>query len=419
MTSKERTIKSVNHETPDRIPLDMGGTGVTGVHARIVALLRAHYGLEARPVKAIEPYQMLGEVDEELLDAIGVDVVGIFGKNNMFGIPQDDWREYTFHWGQTILVPGKFNPTTDEHGSTYVYPEGDQSLAPTAKMPKDSYFFDAIVRQHPIDEEKLKAEDNLEEFSVWSAHDIAHWKREAERIEGSDKYVIASFGGTAIGDIALVPAMNLRDPRGIRDISEWYMSTLIRRDLLHEIFDKQTDIALENLKTAWDIFGDRVQALFICGTDFGTQNSTFCSPDDFTELYHPYYKKVNDWIHRNTSWKTFKHSCGAVESLLSRFIDAGFDIINPVQINADGMDPRHLKKEYGEHLVFWGGGVDTQKVLSFGSPDEVRKQVLETCEVFSENGGFVFNTVHNIQANTPIENVVAMLEALKEFNGRG
>ena len=419
MTSKERTIKSVNHETPDRIPLDMGGTGVTGVHARIVELLRAHYGLEARPVKAIEPYQMLGEIDQELLDAIGVDVVGVYGKNNMFGIPQDNWKEYTFHWGQTILVPGNFNPTTDESGSTFVYPEGDQSLAPTAKMPKDSYFFDALIRQDQLDEGNLKAEDNLEEFAVWSEVDVAHWKNEAARIKDSDRFVVASFGGTAIGDIALVPAMNLRHPKGIRDVAEWYMSTLIRRDLLHEIFEKQTDIALINLQTAWDIFGDTVNGLFICGTDFGTQNSTFCSPDDYSELYHPYYKKMNDWIHQHTSWKTFKHSCGAVESLMTRFIDSGFDIINPVQINATGMDPRHLKKEYGKHLVFWGGGVDTQKVLPFGSPDEVRKQVLETCEIFSEGGGFVFNTVHNIQANTPIENVVAMLEALKEFNGRG
>jgi len=195
------------------------------------------------------------------------------------------------------------------------------------------------------------------------------------------------------------------------------MSTIARTDYLHAVFEKQTEIALKNYARLAPVMGDTVDAVFICGTDFGTQNSQFCSADEFNALYAPYYKKINDWIHRNTSWKTFKHSCGAVEPLLKSFIDAGFDIINPVQVNATGMDPVHLKKEYGNQLVFWGGGIDTQHVLPFGSPEEVRKQVLRHCGLFSCNGGFVFNTVHNIQANVPVENVVAMIEALREFNG--
>jgi len=131
----------------------------------------------------------------------------------------------------------------------------------------------------------------------------------------------------------------------------------------------------------------------------------------------PYYKRVNDWIHQNTEWKTFKHSCGAVETFIPHFIEAGIDILNPVQINATGMDPRHLKNTYGKDLVFWGGGVDTQKMLSFGTPEEVKKQVIENCEIFSRDGGFVFNTVHNIQANVPAENLAAMMEGIREFNG--
>ena len=129
----------------------------------------------------------------------------------------------------------------------------------------------------------------------------------------------------------------------------------------------------------------------------------------------PYYKKVNNWIHSNTRWKTFKHSCGAVESLMSLFIESGFDIINPVQINAEGMDARKLKQKYGKDIVFWGGGVDTQGVFPFGTPGQVKEQVKKQCSILNENGGFVFNTVHNIQANVPFKNVVAMLEALKEL----
>ena len=125
---------------------------------------------------------------------------------------------------------------------------------------------------------------------------------------------------------------------------------------------------------------------------------------------------MNDWIHSHTTWKGFKHSCGAIVPFLPVLIEAGFDIINPVQINAKGMDSKMLKKEFGKDLTFWGGGIDTQRVLPFGTPDEVRRQVLEQCEIFGRDGGFVFNTVHNIQANVPVENVVAMLDALKIFN---
>jgi uroporphyrinogen-III decarboxylase len=129
-----------------------------------------------------------------------------------------------------------------------------------------------------------------------------------------------------------------------------------------------------------------------------------------------YKKRINDWIHTNTTWKTFKHSCGAVEGFMSRFIDAGFDIINPVQLSATGMYPKELKEKYGKHLTFWGGGIDTQKTLPYGTPADVRKEVLHLCEVFGRDGGFVFNTVHNIQADVPVENIVAMIDALHEFN---
>ena len=131
----------------------------------------------------------------------------------------------------------------------------------------------------------------------------------------------------------------------------------------------------------------------------------------------PYYRIVNNWIHKNTTWKTFKHSCGAVESLIPCFIESGFDILNPVQCSAAEMEPRKLKRKYGRDIVFWGGGVDTQRTLMFDTPEDVREEVLNRCEVFGRGGGFIFNAVHNIQANVPIKNVVAMFEALKEFNG--
>jgi uroporphyrinogen-III decarboxylase len=224
---------------------------------------------------------------------------------------------------------------------------------------------------------------------------------------------IVNFGGTAFGDIALVPAPFLKHPRGIRDIAEWYMSTASRQDYIHAVFARQCEIALENLKKIWDVVGNRIHVVFLCGTDFGTQTSQFCSTDTFASLYAPYYKKINDWIHAHTAWKTFKHCCGAVEPFMQPFIDAGFDVINPVQCSAAGMDPEHLKAAYGDELVFWGGGVDTQKTLPFGTPEEVYDQVRQRIDIFGENGGFVFNTIHNLQAKTPVENIASMVRAIQ------
>jgi len=415
MTSKENLLKTLNHEQPDRMVVDFGATPVTGIHVRVVEQLRDHFGLEKKPVTVNEPFQMLGLVEEDLQEAMGVDVIGLSPSSDMFGNRFENWKEFRTPWGQEVLVPGSFVVSVDGNGDTVIYPQGDRSVPPSAKMPKASFFFDAIIRQEPLDELKLDPMDNTEEFALMTEDDLDYWKHAIEKTADSGNGLVANFGGTGIGDIALVPGLNLKAPKGIRDVDDWYMSTLMRTDYLHTVFEKQTDIALENLKMAKEAAGDLVDVAFICGTDFGTQESAFCSLEAFDELYAPYYKKMNNWIHENTRWKTFKHSCGAVEPFMEHFIEAGFDIINPVQVNAAGMDPVLLKEKYGDHLVFWGGGVDTQKVLPFGTPEEVKAHVLKECEIFAPGGGFVFNTVHNIQANVPLINLLAMLEAIEEF----
>jgi uroporphyrinogen-III decarboxylase len=196
------------------------------------------------------------------------------------------------------------------------------------------------------------------------------------------------------------------------------MSTRSRRGYIHEVFGAQCEIALENLTRIAARIGDNLDAVMVCGTDFGTQNSSFCSVPTFRDLWLPYYRQITGWIHKNTKWLAFKHSCGAVEKFLPSFLDAGFDILNPVQCSAAGMQPDLLKERYGDRLTFWGGGVDTQQTLPFGTPAEVREQVLARCETFAKDGGFVFTSVHNVQAGTPVENIVAMIDAIAEFNGR-
>lgn len=417
MNSKERVLAALNHRQPDQVPVDFDGTLCSGMHVTCVAALRDYYGLEKRPVKIHEPFQMLGLIEDDLKEVIGVDLIAVNGRNTLFGFPNENWKSWKFN-DLDVLVAGNFNTTTDEKGNTYIYPEGDLRVPPSGKLPKGGFYFDSIIRQGPIDEDHLNPEDNLEEFKPISDDDVAYFERAAQEAAAKGKAIIGNFGGTGLGDIALVPGPFMKNPKGIRDIQEWYISTAARRDYVHQIFSKQTEIALANLAKLNQRIGRLIDAAFICGTDFGTQTSTFCSEKTFRELYLPYYRKINCWIHKNTQWKTFKHCCGAVEPFINAMIEAEFDILNPVQCSAAGMDPALLKKKYGDRIVFWGGGIDTQKTLPFGTPQEVREQVLQRCEVFSKNGGFIFNAIHNVQANTPVKNIVAMIDAVHEFNGK-
>jgi hypothetical protein len=363
-----------------------------------------------------EPGQMLGLVEDDLRRAMGVDVVGLFARRNKFGFPNTGWKEWNFR-GLEVLVPAGFRTTTGPEGDILIYPQGDETSAPSGRMPVGSAFFDAIIRQPEIDEEKLDPADNLEEFGALSEEDLDHIERSAEAAGASGYAVAAGFGGTSLGDIALVPGLALKNPKGIRDVAEWYISTRTRRSYIHAVFERQCEIGIRNLARIHARIGGVVDCVYLCGADFGTQTSAFCSVPAFRELWLPYYKRLTGWVRANTTWKCFKHSCGSVERFFESFIEAGFDIINPVQCSAAGMEPAALKRKYGERLVFWGGGVDTQKTLPFGAPQEVREEVLRRCEIFAPGGGFVFNAIHNLQAGTPVTNIVAMLCAVQEFNG--
>ena len=261
MTSKQRVVAALNHRQPDQVPMDFGGTAVTGMHVQAVAALRRHYGLEERPVKVVEPYQMLGGVDEDLATAMGLDIAGITPRNTIFGFANENWREWRAPFGQTLLVSGNFRTTNDANGDLLIYPAGDTSAPPSGRMPVGGYFFDTIVRQEPIVDDELNVEDNLEEFGPIGDADLAHLAAEARRVAATGRGVIATFGGTAFGDIALVPAPFLRRPRGIRDIAEWYMSTVVRKEYVHAIFERQCEIALANLARIKAAVGDVVDAV--------------------------------------------------------------------------------------------------------------------------------------------------------------
>ncbi len=418
MTSRERVYLALNHQQPDKIPLDLGGSAVTGMHVSSVYLLRQALGLDApgTPVKVIEPYQMLGEIKPDLIETLGVDVVPLSGRKTMFGFKNENWKSWTTFDGTPVLVPEDFNIDPEPNGDILLYPEGNKSAPASGRMPGGGWYFDAIVRQPPIDDDHLNVEDNLEEFNFISDEDLAYFKNEADRLfDETDKAILGSFGGTSFGDIALVPAMWLKYPRGIRDIEEWYVSTVLRRDYVYKIYERQCEIALANLEKIFQAVGNKVAAVFVTGTDFGMQTGTFISNKAYRDLYLPFHKIVNDWIHKHTQWKSFIHSCGSIYALIPDFIEAGFDILNPVQCSAAEMDPKRLKKHFGDRIVFWGGSIDTQKTLPFGIPYDVRKEVIERIKIFGPGGGFIFNAIHNIQAKTPAENLLALFETFNEY----
>jgi len=418
MTSRERVVCTLGHQQPDRVPLDFGASAVTGMHVSAVYALRQALGLDppGTPVKVTEPYQMLGEIACDLVEALGVDVLALTSPRTLFGFENKGWKPWQTFDGTPVLVPEAFNTEPEPSGDILMYPEGDRTAPPSGRMPRGGWYFDSIVRQLPINDDSLEIGDNLEEFAPISDDDLEYFRTEAERLHTqTDKAILANFGGTAFGDIALVPAPWLKHPKGIRDIAEWYASTIMRRDYVYQVFERQCEMALKNLERIHAAVGERVHAVFISGTDFGTQRGPFISLDAYRDLYKPFHKAVNDWVHKHTMWKTFIHSCCSVVAFIPDFVEAGFDILNPIQCSATGMDPATLKREFGHAITLWGGGINTQDTLPFGSPEDVREQVKERVGTLGQGGGFVFNAIHNIQGQTPPQNLMALFEAFRDF----
>jgi len=417
LTSRERIRVALNHQQPDRMPIDFGGTFETGIALSTVYFLRRAYGLDSPEgrVKVTDPYQMLGEIKDDLKEKMNVDTTPLYNLKNAFGFENKNWKEWTTFDGAEVLVPGLFNTDPNANGDIFMYPQGDRSASPSAVMPEGGYYFDSIIRQHPIDDDNLNVKDNLEEFVLYSDELLDYLSKQSEFLyNNNDRTIVYSFSGTSFGDVANTTAPELKDPKGIRDISEWYMSFATRRDYVYDVFSGECETGLANLAKVKEAVGNRIDVIKITGADYGSQRGPLISPDFYREMIKPFHKRLCDWIHSNTTWKVFMHCCGGIRPLLDDIIDAGFDIISPVQTSAEGMEPQGLKDDFGDRIIFWGGGVDTQKTLPFGTPEEVYNEASERIRIFNKGGGYVFNAIHNIQTGTPVENIQAMISAIED-----
>lgn len=418
MNSRERLIQTLHHEQPDKIVFDLGATSQTGISASTLFKLRKRLGLKEKPVTIQEPAQILGCVDEDVMKALDVDVIGLWNPLNTLGVKNGNWQPWNMPDGTPTLMASGMKFSVDEKGVTYIYPQGDDTVPPSMKLPSGGYFFDNIDRSGEFDEDDLDPRrDFKDDFGIFDDETARYLEKESIRLYDETSYgIVGMCGGGGFGDVFTLPACWVKNnPRGIRRMEDWLVAHLLYPDYISELFEMQSEFALKNLEIYRQAVGDRIQVIWTSGTDFGTQNGPFTSTENYRKLYKPFHKKLNDWIHKNTNWKTFYHTCGSIVPLLDDFADAGIDILNPVQCSAAGMDPVFLKENYGDRFVFWGGGVDTQQTLPFGTPDEVRAQVKERLEIFSPNGGYVFNTIHNIVGKTPVENLIAMFDALNEL----
>jgi hypothetical protein len=416
MTSRERVRTALRHEQPDRVPLDLGSTLVTGIQAGAYAGLKKALGISGGVTRVYDPFQMLAEVEEPVKRALGVDTFGIQLPTTIFGYRNEGWKGFTMFDGTEVEISGHFEYDVLANGDIVQYPRGDRSAPPSGRMPKGGYYFDAIVRQEPIDESKLDAREWAEQSSSPYTEEELRFLEETSRwwYENSTYSLVGNFWGAGFGDIALVPGPGIAHPRGIRDPEEWYVSTVARKQYVMDIFHYQLEIQMKNLLSYRQAVGDRIDVVVMSGTDFGSQAGPFIAPAAYREMFKPLHAQMNGWVHANTAWKTFFHTCGSIVQYMQDFKEAGVDILNPVQISAAGMEPEKLKRTWGEDFVFWGGAIDSQHTLAFGSPGDVRTEAEHNIRVFGKGGGFVFNNVHNIQATVPTQNIVALFDTLKE-----
>lgn len=395
MTSRERVLTTLDHRVPDRVPLDLGASRVTGVNPAPYAALRRLLGLPAQPPRVMDVWQMLAWVEEPVVEALGLDVLAVPRLVQDFGVRLDAFAPWTLADGLDVLMPDRFRPVTEPDGSLALYLEGERVAV---KAPASPYF-DRTV--------EMKVYDPLppvESFPMplFTAEDLEWRRRYAATLRArTDKALLGEFG-MILGRWG--------------SYQEWMLTVAGDPDYVRAYYERKCACMIRNAELYAQAVGDTIDIVWL-GEDFGTQQGLMISPEVFRDLVAPYYGRLYDWIHRNTTWKVFFHCCGAIRPIIPTLIEIGVDILNPVQAEASGMEPIGLKRDFGDDIVFWGGGVDTQTVLPFGTLDEVRAQVRERIDILAPGGGYVFTASHNIQGDVSGERLLALYRAAAAYGG--
>ena len=407
MKSRERVLKAVNFEKPDRVPIDLGGIRASGINAVVYDKLKKRMGIGS-PTRIHDTMQILAELDMEIVERLHVDVLPLEPMTAQWARQDasEGVRKRLFCGLDVYFQPGT-RIEEREDGSWILKDSGGSD---TARMPKDGYYFDFIrptMASTHIDPNAYRPCDTVtdEELKAFAEHGRFYY-------ENTDKALLG--WGASISLMGLSALLSDNITQGSLD--EWLCLLMTEKDTAHEMMSRSVDAAIKRIGLYHQAVGDYCFAWGVASDDAGTQTGELVSPDLFREMIKPHYKRLCEWVHTNTNWKTYLHSCGSIYHFIPEWIDAGIDILNPVQISAANMEPEQLIKEFGGKIVFWGGGCDTQKVLPLGTPEEVRLHVRRNIELFSGGpGGYVFTQVHNIQQDVPVKNIEAMFEAAYEF----
>jgi uroporphyrinogen decarboxylase len=409
MNSRERILAALNHQETDRVPVDFGGHRSSGIAALAYGRLRKYLGLPERPIRVYDMVQQLAIIDEDVLDVFGVDTIEM-GRG--FLREDSQWKPWVLPDGSPCEIPVYMN--VEKRGEDwYLYDKKGNELG---FQKKDCLYFEQT--KFPLLERGIDRDDfhDLEDMlgrNIWAGtpHPGAHLDLDEQGLqematkarklrESTDRAILGLFGGNMF-----------ELPQWLYRMDNYLLAIALYPDKVLELSEHMVQIHLKNLEKWLSAVGPFIDIIMF-GDDLGGQQGPLMSPEDYRRLYKPFHKKMWNRAKELADVKVQLHCCGGVHELLPDLIDAGLDAINPVQISSRGMDPDRLKKEFGSQISFWGGGCDTQKILPSGTPEEVRNHVREMVSKLRPGGGFVFQQVHNILANVPPENIVAMMEAV-------
>jgi uroporphyrinogen decarboxylase len=409
MTSRERVVATLNHQEPDRVPIDFGSNFNTGVNVIAYNRLKKHLGIRSPThSRYVIPMLAAPELDDglEMLQRMGGDVLPL-PRLFVDGMASKDWKPWTLKDGSVCLVPGKFNPEENEDGALDLVFQG----VPQFRMPKDGHYFDRIFTPLSSVESLRQLEEIL---PVLRTHRAFNWA-------DAELEVMAEWGRRAHEetDYAI-----LGDPYTLSfyqpgfelfGYEKFFVFLAAEPEIVHCWMDFLAESHLANLAHYLEAVGDYIQVIIMVD-DYGQQKGPQISTRMFQEYFKPCMTRICDLVHeRCPHLKVLLHSCGSIVPLIPEFIEAGIDALNPVQITAEHMDPAVLKREFGEHIAFWGGGIGTQTTLCHGTPDDVREEVKSTLEIFKPGGGYVFTPDHNIQENISPEKILAVYKTAQEF----
>ncbi len=394
-----------------RVPVDMGSTPSSGISAVAYSRLVDYLGFEGERVRVYDVVQQLAQPSERVLDWFGADVVDL---GRVFNQSEEDWWDLELPGGLAVQFPSWFRPRAGKDGSWEALDRDGRVLA---VMPEGAAFFDQVyfpyLEGYPDNYRDLPA---AMAKVMWAAFPTSPWDKAGEKDfwkrlrEGALRLRASTDRAIMVG-----AGCNLFEwGTFLRRMDNFLMDLVEQPDKVEGLLDALMEIHLEGLAKLCEAVGD-IADFVRFGDDLGMDSGPLMSPRIYRRLFKPRHTLLCDYVKKHSRMRPFLHSCGSIYKLIPDLIEAGFEVLNPVQIGAKGMDPAVLKKEFGKDLIFWGGGCDTKRILNRARPQEVKDHVKALLDIWMPGGGYVFNTVHNILPDVPPENIEAMMEAVREF----